>query len=73
MQTAKNNSLDHLNNSFIYLAQIGWEICKPEHYCTGLRDMHLIHIVKQGKGSTGNRALLHFGICQRANATLCGE
>ena len=47
----KHNSLEHLNNSYLYLAQIGWEICEPDHSCTGFRDMHLIHIIKNGKGT----------------------
>lgn len=47
----KHNSLEHLNNSYLYLAQIGWEICEPYHSCTGFRDMHLIHIIKSGKGT----------------------
>lgn len=46
----KHHSLEHLNNSFIYLSQIGWEACDPNHSCTGFRDMHLIHIIKSGKG-----------------------
>lgn len=48
---SKHNSLEHLNNSFIYLAQIGWEVCEPNHSCTGFRDMHLIHIIKRGYGT----------------------
>lgn len=47
----KHNSLEHLNNSYLYLAQIGWEICEPDHSCTGFRDMHLIHIIKSGYGT----------------------
>lgn len=47
----KHNSLEHLNNSYLYLAQIGWEICEPNHSCTGFRDMHLIHIIKSGRGT----------------------
>lgn len=48
---AKHNSLEHLQNTHIYLAQIGWEICAPNHFCNGFRDMHLIHIIKNGKGT----------------------
>lgn len=76
----KHHSLEHLNNAFIYLSQIGWEKCEPNHSCTGFRDMHLIHIIKSGKGHfeiDGNKYTLGenemFYLPPNSFATYCSD
>ena len=45
-----HNSLEHLPNSYIYLAQLGWEKCNPDYSYFNCRDLHLIHFIYEGRG-----------------------
>lgn len=45
-----HNSLEHLPNPYIYLAQLGWEKCNPGYSYFNCRDLYLIHFIYKGRG-----------------------